>query len=213
MRIERLPQPSIPPRFQPPVQVAGHDHHSGKEDAFRAVSRGLATAAGRLARNSRGLGHLSDATGTLGLSHSAVHTGLAVASVGLGAVDGVQAYRAFQQGDRTMGWLNAGGAATNLIGGAISAGEAAGISSQLGVWGAVAGSLGVACDAAEDFVDAQRAQPEGPSPGWLRTRGSVKGVGAALTIAGAISGEPTLQMLGNLVTLGGVVVHYIPEPR
>ena len=212
MRIERLPQPNLTPRLPHPVQTAGHDQHSGKEDAFRTASRGLASAAAQVARRSRGLGHLSDATGTLGLSHSAVHTGLAVASVGLGAIDGVQAYQAFKQGDRVMGWLNVGGAATNLVSGAISTGEALALSPQLAAWGAAAGSLGIACDAAEDFVDAQRARPEGPSPAWLRTRGSVKGVGAALMMAGAVSGDPGLQMLGNLVTLGGVVVHYLPEP-
>jgi hypothetical protein len=36
-------------------------------------------------------------------------------------------------------------------------------------------------------------------------------VGAGLLLAGTVSGDPSLQLLGNLVCLGGLVLHYLPQ--
>ncbi|MBT9581990.1 hypothetical protein IV102_01490 [bacterium] len=71
--------------------------------------------------------------------------------------------------------------------------------------GNVAQSVGIQADAVEDLVEARRLN----RPDFL-VSGSTKGVGAGLLLTGTLSGEPSLQMLGNLVCLGGLVLHYVP---
>ena len=185
-----------------PQPVQAHDHQQGQEDLYRSTAR---TVGVLLTRHSRALGHAADASASLSLGDSAFQATMGAASLALGVVDGVQAREAFKSGDRVMGTLNTLGCAANLVGGGLGLAHLAHPSGLLGEAGNVAQSVGVLADAAEDFVEARRLD----RPDFL-VRGSTKGVGAGLLLAGTLSGDPSLQMLGNLVCLGGLVLHYLP---
>mgnify|MGYP000904818154 CR=1 FL=1 len=209
MRIQSPPPtgiPQRPPLSRLPSRTLAHDNYSPQEDILRVGARTLGTLARQAAANSRTLSHVADATGTLGIQHTGFHVAMGAASLGLGAIDGVQAYHSFKEGDKVMASLNLGGGLSNLAGGAISLTQAFAPGLELGNLGAAATGGGVLFDAVEDFVDAKRLEkPE------LRQRGLVKSAGAGLLLAGAVTGNPALQILGNFVALGGVSLHYLPS--
>lgn len=204
MNIQRTPGiPELPGRLpRLPVAAPAHDRHQHHEDAYRGTARLVGSL---LSRHSRALGHAADATGSLSLTNTALQTTLGAASLALGVVDGMQSYQAYKAGDRVMGHLNCLGSAANLIGGGLGLAQVASSSPLLADLGTVAQSAGILADAAEDFVESQRL--ERPQ---LLVRGSVKSGGAALMLAGMLTSNPSLQLLGNLVSLGGIVLHYTP---
>jgi len=204
VQLQILPRtPDLPRRLpQLPVAAPAHDTHQNQEDAYRGTARLVGSL---LSRHSRALGHAADATGSLSLTDSALQAGLGAASLALGVVDGIQSYQAYRSGDRVMGHLNLLGSTANLVGGGLGLAQAASSSPLLGELGTVAQSAGILADAAEDFVEARRLdRPQ------LLVRGSVKSGGAALMLAGMLTSNPSLQLLGNLVSLGGIVLHYTP---
>jgi hypothetical protein len=207
MKILQQPQPpnSPPPAPRQPAPSPSEQKYTTQEDVYRGSAAALSSVAAKLSKNSRALGHAADAGGALGINHVAFHTAMGVASLGLGVIDVLQAREAFEKDDSVLGYLNVLGGISNAVGGTISLGEAWAPQPGLASYGALAMSVGVAADATEDLVEAARLQrPD------FRPRAYVKFAGAGILLAGALSGDPTVQMVGNLVCVGGVVLHHTP---
>lgn len=208
MKIVQQPQPpnSPPPAPRQRAQSPPEQKYTTQEDVYRGGVAALSSVAAKLSKNSRALGHAADASGALGINHVAFHTAMGVASLGLGTIDVLQARQAFQEGDKLLGYLNLVGGVSNAVGGTISLGEGWAPQTGLATYGALAMSVGVAADATEDLVEAARLQrPD------FRPRAYVKFAGAGILLAGTLSGDPAVQMVGNLVCVGGVVLHHAPD--
>lgn len=208
MQISNVPTPPEPRRIPPhePERQPEQQSYTGQEDMYRGGLAGLSGVLGEIVENSRGLGHATDTTGLLNINNAVFNSVLGVASLGLATIDGLQARQAFSRGDNALGWINVVGGTAGVIGGGLNLAQAISPGLNVSEGGSLCMSVSVAADATEDLLEARRlGKPE------YRVRALVKYSGAALVLAGALSGNPTVQLAGNALCLGGVVMHHAPK--
>lgn len=195
----------VPPARRP-LQATPAQKYTVQEDVYRGSAAAIGSALAKIGKNSRALGHAADASGVLGINLVAFNAALGAAGLGLGAIDILQGRDHFEKGDKVLGCLNLVGGVSNSLGGLISLAEAFGPQPGLEGYGSVAMSFGMAADASEDFLEASRLR----RPDFL-PRAYVKMAGAGILLSGALIGDPSVQMIGNLVCVGGIVLHHAPH--